>query len=94
MWRGAHTDMAPVQYLGAMWNPTILASLTLSLGALTFTMQDEPTDTPDDDEPVAVVGDESPTFTLNDAKGALVTVGGEQERWTVLAFYPKALTGG
>ena len=26
--------------------------------------------------------------------GSLVAIGGEQERWTVLAFYPKALTPG
>jgi len=40
------------------------------------------------------VGKPAPTFRLNDHTGQLVTVGGEQERWTVVAFYPKALTPG
>ncbi len=46
-----------------------------------------------EDRPLAA-GDVAPTFTLNDGEGNLVTVGGESEEWTVLAFYPKALTGG
>jgi hypothetical protein len=36
----------------------------------------------------------APVFRLNDHTGKVVTIGGEQERWSVLAFYPKALTPG
>ncbi|MEM6673481.1 MAG: redoxin domain-containing protein [Planctomycetota bacterium] len=46
-----------------------------------------------DDEPLAV-GDVAPAFTLNDQEGELVQVGGASDDWVVLAFYPKALTGG
>ena len=43
---------------------------------------------------VAEVGAPAPSFRLNDQDGEIQTVGGEHEQWTVLAFYPKALTGG
>ena len=36
----------------------------------------------------------APTFRLNDHEGRAVAVGGESEEWTVLAFYPKAMTPG
>ncbi|MFT4538768.1 MAG: hypothetical protein ACI841_002601 [Planctomycetota bacterium] len=35
-----------------------------------------------------------PKIRLNDQDGKAVTVGGKSEVWTVLAFYPKAATGG
>lgn len=42
----------------------------------------------------AKVGAEAPHFRLNDQAGKLTAVGGKSERWTVLAFFPKAFTGG
>lgn len=42
----------------------------------------------------AVVGKAAPAFRLNDHLGKLAKVGGESENWTVIAFYPKAMTGG
>ena len=41
-------------------------------------------------------GQPAPTFRLNDHNGNATSVGGPREdgRWTVLAFYPKALTPG
>lgn len=40
------------------------------------------------------LGKSAPTFRLNDQEGRVVTVGGETEHWTVLAFYPRARTPG
>ncbi len=42
----------------------------------------------------AVVGKAAPAFRLNDHLGKLVKVGGKSENWTVIAFYPKAMTPG
>lgn len=42
----------------------------------------------------AEVGKPAPTFRLNDHSGKLQTVGGKSDSWTVVAFYPKALTPG
>ncbi len=39
-------------------------------------------------------GSPAPAFRLNDHRGKAVSVGGESEGWTVLAFYPKAATPG
>ena len=39
-------------------------------------------------------GKPAPAFRLNDHEGRAVQVGGRAETWTVLAFYPKAATGG
>ncbi|MHC5062933.1 MAG: hypothetical protein ACYTG5_03035 [Planctomycetota bacterium] len=36
----------------------------------------------------------APAFSLNDHHGKKVTVGGEADHWTVLAFYPMAGTPG
>ncbi len=36
----------------------------------------------------------APAFALNDHHGKKVSVGGEVDHWTVLAFYPKAGTPG
>lgn len=48
-----------------------------------------------DAEPAPLeVGQAAPTFRLNDHEGRLVRVGGESDVWTVLAFYPKAMTPG
>lgn len=45
-------------------------------------------------EPALQIGDTAPALRLNDDHGEAVTLGGERETWTVLAFYPKALTPG
>jgi len=44
--------------------------------------------------PFPEVGKPAPVFTAKDQNGKPVTVGGKSKTWTVLAFYPKALTGG
>ena len=41
-----------------------------------------------------VVGAPAPAFRVNDETGAATAVGGASKTWTVLAFYPKASTGG
>lgn len=43
---------------------------------------------------VAQVGEALPAFRLNDQEGKAVTIGGENELWTVVAFFPKAMTPG
>jgi hypothetical protein len=40
------------------------------------------------------IGASAPRFRLNDQDGNARAVGGAGELWTVVAFYPKALTGG
>ena len=40
------------------------------------------------------VGQPAPSFRLNDHTGALQEVGGVSNEWTVVAFYPKAMTPG
>jgi hypothetical protein len=45
--------------------------------------------------PVPEVGKAAPAFRLNDHEGRVVAIGpGASKTWVVLAFYPKALTGG
>ena len=40
------------------------------------------------------VGNVAPSFRVNDDAGAMTEVGGKAKTWTLLAFYPKASTGG
>ena len=40
------------------------------------------------------IGKPAPVFRLDDHEGDVTTVGGETDHWTVLAFYPKAMTPG
>lgn len=40
------------------------------------------------------VGDLAPTFRLNDHDGDAAQIGGASDHWTILAFYPKAMTPG
>ena len=40
------------------------------------------------------VGQPAPAFRLNDHNGNAASIGGEKDTWTVVAFYPKALTPG
>ncbi len=47
------------------------------------------------DKPKPLEADDvAPAFRLNDHTGNSVSIGGKQEKWTVLAFYPKAMTPG
>ena len=70
-------------------------SLPLGLGALSFgALGGAPQDASQEDDKPLAVGQEAPAFVLNDQNGELARVGGESDEWVVLAFYPKALTGG
>ena len=40
------------------------------------------------------IGKPAPSFRLNDQEGVAPPVRGKGEHWTVLAFYPKAMTSG
>lgn len=40
------------------------------------------------------VGKPAPAFRLNDHLGKMAKVGGVSKNWTVIAFYPKAMTPG
>jgi len=59
--------------------------------ALTLAVAQQP---PPESPPPLEVGAVAPTLRLNDDRGQAVTVGGAASTWTVLAFYPKALTPG
>lgn len=72
--------------------PQMFLGLAASLAVLAVP-QDDPAPKPEP-KPIAVAGDAAPSITLNDQAGTLVTVGGASDQWTVLAFYPMALTGG
>lgn len=66
----------------------------LVLGALPLTwLGQEPAPKPAP-APAAVVGVAAPSLRLNDHTGKVAAVGGAAERWTILAFYPKAATPG
>lgn len=70
----------------------LLLSLTAAAGLLLApSLQDRAPAPPD-------VGDEVPTFRLNDHTGTAVRVAppdeGEEGSWTILAFFPKAATPG
>lgn len=68
------------------------ALLVYALVALPlFWQQEKPVPTQPDSP---VVGRQAPAFRLNDHAGRAVAVGGESEQWTVIAFYPKAMTPG
>ena len=62
----------------------------LAVAALGPTPQEEKSPKPQ----VAQVGAQAPHFRLNDQAGRVQAIGGEAEKWTVLAFFPKAFTGG
>ncbi len=66
----------------------LLATCVASLPLLFNTGQ-----TPEQPKPLEV-GNAAPLFRLNDHNGEAVTIGGEHETWTILAFFPKALTPG
>ena len=64
---------------------------TLALAAIALFGVQVGSDAP---APVAEIGKSIPTFRLNDHTGQIQTIGGKSELWTVIAFYPKALTPG
>ena len=54
-----------------------------------------PQDEPQEKGPVLPSeGEVAPAFRLNDHTGKAVEVGGKSERWTVVAFFPRAATPG
>lgn len=77
---------------------TLMTAMLLCLPALAQT----PKPAPAPKTTAATVGKAAPAFRANDDTGALVQFGGGKRRdggnpgkvWTVLAFYPKASTGG
>ena len=70
---------------------TLFVSLTLAAQSPTPKPQPKPQATP-----TATIGKAAPHFRVNDQTGSLTKFGGaaENKNWTVLAFYPKAATGG
>ena len=46
------------------------------------------------EDPFPKLDKPAPTFRLNDHEAELVKVGGSQKHWSVLAFFPKAMTPG
>ena len=76
--------------------PRSFALLATLIGSLALAAQD-PTPRPKPQpKPAAqaTVGNAAPKFRLNDDGGSITSVGGTSKTWTVLAFYPKAATGG
>ena len=69
--------------------PLLALTLGLATAALAFPVRQDP---PKETGPV--VGKPAPTIRLNDHTGSAVSLGGESETWTVMAFYPKAATPG
>ena len=67
---------------------------TLSIAALCVAAPLLLVQEPDPQPMLPEVGSKAPAFRLNDQDGEVHAVGGEHAQWTVLAFYPKALTGG
>ena len=67
-----------------------LMHLAVALAAVTLVSQDGTDGKPQ----VAKVGEAAPAFRLNDQDGKAVQIGGESELWTVVAFFPKAMTPG
>ncbi len=65
-----------------------LISVALAFGGLVSMGVQDPEPTP------LAAGDAAPKFTLNDQNGQFTSIGADPEGWTLIAFYPKALTGG
>jgi len=62
--------------------------LGAALAAALFTVR------PSDDDATPKIDELAPAFRLNDHEGRATAIGGENEEWTVLAFFPKAMTPG
>ncbi|MFT4843356.1 MAG: hypothetical protein ACJA0V_001722 [Planctomycetota bacterium] len=71
---------------------SVLTAVLLCLPVMAQTPKPVPAPAPK--AVVAEVGKAAPSFRVNDDTGAMTEVGGEAKTWTVLAFYPKASTGG
>ena len=71
----------------------VAATLTLVLAAWQGASSEAQGTSPGSPPPPQV-GDAIPALRLNDDHGDAIALGGERETWTVLAFYPKALTPG
>ncbi len=67
---------------------TLLAALAAAF-PLAFAFQEDA-----DEARGPKVGEPAPTIRLNDHAGKAVALDGSSKRWAVLAFYPKAMTGG
>lgn len=64
-----------------------LTALALVLGSLGSLPRQEKPALPKPGQP-------APAFRLNDHTGKPVAIGGKSDHWSVLAFYPKAMTPG
>jgi len=64
-----------------------LLALFLALPALMGLAQKKEDPFPELEKP-------APTFRLNNHEGELAKVGGPRRHWSVLAFFPKAMTPG
>ncbi len=72
----------------------VLSVVVLCLPLLAQTPHPGPAPGPTPKVATAEVGKAAPSFRANDETGAMTKVGGAAKTWTVLAFYPKASTGG
>ncbi len=71
-----------------------MKTFVTALGALALAFLAQDGDKPRDKYPMPEVGKPAPALRLNDHTGRATAVGGESETWTVLAFFPKAMTPG
>ena len=83
-------------YKGAQLPTRLLAAALVLVPLVVFSAAQDRTQRKSDKQPTPtrVVGEVAPAFRLNDHLGKLVKVGGKSENWTVIAFYPKAMTPG
>ena len=83
-------------YKGAQLPTRLLAAALVLVPLVVFSAAQDRTQRKSDKPltPTRAVGEVAPAFRLNDHLGKLVKVGGKSENWTVIAFYPKAMTPG
>ena len=67
-----------------------LIQLVIALVAATIFVQDVDEEHPKGPQ----IGEQAPAFRLNDHEGRAVAIGGASKTWTVVAFFPKAMTPG
>lgn len=72
----------------------VLSAVLLCLPLLAQTPQPVPAPDAAPKAATAEIGKPAPSFRVNDETGAMTNIGGAAKNWTVLAFYPKASTGG
>jgi len=68
----------------------LFPSLLLAVLPCAAFLQEPAQDAP----PRAVVGSAAQICRLNDQAGKVAAIGGASERWTIMAFFPKAATPG